>query len=135
MRERRTPFRLTDRDIQHLDQLAASLGGRRRYGGVQKAIADYQRLSEDLRKGYWGNATEYAQDLDARAYLERALAALEGSLQERLARVVQDLDVAFLEVTQDDPDDRLREFHRHDGSWWWRRVPVKPGRLANDLLR
>jgi hypothetical protein len=135
MRARRTPFRLTDREVAHLDQLAASFGGRRRHGGVQKAIADYQRLGEDLAKGYWGNATDYVQDLEAREYLERALVALDGSLQERLARVVQDLDVAFVEVTRDDPGDRLREFHRHDGSWWWRRVPTKPGSLQKDLLR
>lgn len=135
MRQRRTPFRLTDKDVERLDQVAQSLGGRRRYGGVQKAIADYEKLIEGLHKGYWGNATEYGQDLDARAYLERALTALDGSLQERLSRVLQDLDVAFVEVTRDDPDDRLREFHRHDGSWYWRRVPIKPGRLANDLLR
>lgn len=135
MRQRRTPFRLTDADTARLDGIAASLGGKRRYGGVQKAIADYERLIEDVRKGYWGNATEYAQDLDARAYLDRALIALDGSLHERLARVLQDLDVAFVEVTRDDPEDRLREFHRHDGSWYWRRVPVKPGRLAKDLLR
>lgn len=135
MRQRRTPFRLTDKDVERLDQVAQSLGGRRRYGGVQKAIADYEKLIEGLRKGYWGNATDYAQDLDARAYLERALIALDGSLQERLSRVLQDLDVAFVEVTRDDADDRLREFHRHDGSWYWRRVPIKPGRLAEDLLR
>ena len=135
MRQRRTPFRLTDREVAHLDQLASSLGGRRRHGGVQKAIEDYARLAEDLRKGYWGNAGDYVQDLEARDYLERALAALDGSLQERLARVVQDLDVAFVEVTREDADDRVREFHRHDGSWWWRRVPVKPGRLERDLLR
>lgn len=132
--QRRTPFRLTDHDLQRLEGLASSLGGRRRYGGVQKAIADWQRLTEDLRKGYWGNATDYGQDLEAREYLERAVAALDGSLQERLARVVQDLDVAFLEVTRDDPTGRLREYRRHDGSWWWRRVPLKPGRLENDLL-
>jgi hypothetical protein len=135
MRQRRTAFRLSDKDVERLDQIASSLGGRRRHGGVQKAIADYERLIEDLRKGYWGNANDYAQDLDARAYLERALVALDGSLQERLARVLQDLDVRFVEVTRDDADDRLRQFHRHDGSWYWRRVPAKPGRLANDLLR
>ena len=135
MRERRSPFRLTDADTARLDGIASSLGGKRRFGGVQKAIADYERLIEDARKGYWGNATEYAHDVEVRAYLERTLVALDGSLQERLARVLQDLDVAFVEVTREDPDDRLREFHRHDGSWWWRRVPVKPGKLAGDLLR
>ena len=152
MRQRRTPFRLTDKDVERLEGIAQSLGGRRRYGGVQKAIADYEKLIEGLRKGYWGNATEYGQDLEARAYLDRALVALggygddasrprsagtsrDGSLQDRLSRVLQDLDVAFVEVTREDPDDRLREFHRHDGSWYWRRVPIKPGRLEKDLLR
>lgn len=134
-RPRRTPFRLTDRDVERLNGLAGSLGGRRRHGGVQQAIADWEKLIDDVRKGYWGNAGDYVRELEVRDYLERSLVGLEGHLHERLSRVLQDLDVAFLEVTRDDERGRVREFHREGTAWWWRRVPVKPGRLANDLLR
>ena len=50
---------LMDVRMPRLDGIAASLGGKRRYGGVQKAIADYKLRGEQL---FFPNAGQEGRD-------------------------------------------------------------------------
>jgi hypothetical protein len=119
--------RLSDRDVERLDEVARALGVR----SVVQEVEDWEALVESVARGYWGTVADYEREMRVRARLERALAFLEGSLQERLARRIQDADVRFVEATRD--GDELAGLAESDGSWWWRRVPLKLGRLSNEL--
>jgi hypothetical protein len=73
--------------------------------------------------------------MTVRDMLQAALEILPESDRGWLIEMISPADATYREATVEDQADRLSAFFRHSGQWWWRRIPLQPGRLSADLGR
>jgi hypothetical protein len=71
--------------------------------------------------------------MTVRDLIEDALERLDADDGLWLIALVRPGDERFREVTDETIDDPLGTFYRHDGQWWWYRVPKVPGALRPNV--
>jgi hypothetical protein len=102
---------------------------------LEGLVERWQRLVEEVERGYALTGYDYVNDLAARDMLDEVASHSPPSLRDRLTSTVLDtLDDRFRAVSRESVQP-LRLSAPERPRWWWYRVPYDlTGALAADLL-
>ena len=101
---------------------------------LEGLIADWRRFVTELQTGYGASIYDYTNDVSVRDLLGELIASLSPTGADELEREIAAADDAYRAATR--PSDRpLLPLAPDVHSWWWFRIPLRPGReLEADLV-
>lgn len=105
-------------------------------GGLRGLVRQWERIVDDVSRGYQLTLDDYLNDLDARDLLDGALAAAGPAERNAVDEHVERADRRFVDATEPgaflgDPDAETAAT-----AWWYRRHPRAMGTaLRRDLDR